>query len=126
MTFAKRLRFYLIGFGIGIVFVAFFFGERAFQCSYFPNSRILEEAKFYPIKYSEEVENFLQSEKLDSLFVKDELLKKSNITNLGTDEVREEPCRIYRAEYREEMSYDFVFQICNKEESIITEIKKAE
>lgn len=125
MSFLRRLRFYLIGFGIGLLFVAFFFGSKAAQCSYLPNSRTLEEAKIYPIVYSDEANEFIKSEKLDSIFVYDELFGKSEITNFGTDEVRAEPCRIYRAIYRKQKSYDFVFEICNKKETKLTEIKKS-
>lgn len=126
MGFLRRLRFYLIGFGIGLLFVAFFFGPRAAQCSYLPNSRTLEEAKVYPVSYSNEFKDFMETEKIDSSFVFGELLNKSEITNFGTDEIRATPCRTYRASYRKEKSYDFVFEICNKKETKLTEIKKAE
>lgn len=123
MNFWKRLRFYLIGFSIGICFVLFFFGPRAVSCSYFPNARALEEAKFYPITFSEDAAKVIETEKIDSVFVYDELLKRSKITNFGTDEVRATPCRTYRAEYRETKSFDLVYDIC-KNKTIIRELKK--
>lgn len=125
MNFLKRLKFYLIGFGLGVCFVAIFFGPKAAQCTYFPNSRALEEAKIYPISFSEQAAQMMQSENLDSVFLKNELLKKSKITNFGSDEVRAKPCRIYRATYREEKSYDFVFEICTKK-TMITELKRVQ
>lgn len=123
MDFWRRLRFYLIGVSIGIVFVLAFFGPRAVTCSYFPNARALEEAKIYPMAYSDQAQATITAEEIDSIFVKNELFKNSKITNFGTDEVRATPCRTYRAEYRKEKSYDFVFQICNKK-TIVTELKK--
>lgn len=123
MTFWRRLKLYLVGASIGVCFVLFFFGPRAVQCSYFPNSRALEEARFHPITFSENAVETVNAEQMDSTFIMKELLKKSKITNFGTDEVRATPCRTYRAEYRETKSYDFVYQIC-KNKTIIQEIKK--
>lgn len=129
MNFAKRLRFYLIGFSFGVVLVLFFFGPRSMQCSYFPNSRVIEEAKTYPISYSPEVSEFMEKEGLDSVFLHKQLFKKSKVTNLGSDEVKTSPCRTYRAIYRQDVYYDFVFEICIKDrldkETILKEIKKA-
>lgn len=125
MEFWRRLRFYLIGFSIGIVLVLIFFGPRSMQCSYFPNSRALEEAKIYPMTFSEAAQATMEQESIDSIFLFNELLKKSKITNLGTDEVRATPCRTYRAEYRETKKFDLVYQICKKQ-TIITELKKVD
>jgi|SRR5690606_4204010 len=124
-SFWKRLKFYLIGFGLGLCFIAIFFGPKAIQCSYFPNARALEEAKIYPMNYSEQAKQTIQSEGIDSVFIYNQLFKKSKITNFGTDEVREMPCRTYRAQYREEKSYDLVFKICKKQ-TLIEELKKAD
>lgn len=124
MSFLRRLRFYFIGFGIGLLFVAFFFGPKVSQCSYLPNSRTFEEAKTYPFSYSEEVKSFLKTEELDSSFIYNELFKNSEITNFGTDEVREKPCRTYRASYNREKSYNFIFQICDNKETKLLEIAK--
>lgn len=125
MNFWKRLRFYLIGVSIGVVLVLVFFGPRTMQCSYFPNSRALEEAKIYPMSFSETAQQTMDSEKIDSVFLYNEILKKSKITNFGTEEVRETPCRTYRAQYREEKKFDIVYQICKKQ-TLITELKKVD
>ena len=116
MSFIKRLKYYLIGIGLGTFVVFIFFGQRAFQCSYFPNARTLEEAKFRTIKYSPEAQAFLDQNKLDTVWVKDQLFKKSTVTNYGSEEVKTKPCRTYRADYlnnETELNLDLVFQICN-------------
>lgn len=123
MTFWKRLRFYLIGVSLGACIVLIFFGPKAVSCSYFPNARALEEAKIYPMTFSEEAAVTIRTENIDSVFLYNEILKKSKITNFGTDEVRATPCRTYRAEYRESKSYDLVYRIC-KNKTIITELNK--
>lgn len=123
MTFWKRVRFYLIGLSLGICVVLIFFGPKATQCTYFPNSRAMEEAKIYPMTYSNQVLEILKIEGIDTLFIHNEILNKSKIINFGTDEVRATPCRTYRAQYREDAWYDVVFQICQKE-TVIEELKK--
>lgn len=123
MNFAKRLRFYLIGFSLGVVVVIFLFGPRSMQCSYFPNSRTLEEAKIYPISYSDSAKKTMEDNQMDSVFLYNEILKKSKITNFGTEEIRATPCRLYRAEFRETSSYDIVFEICDKK-TFIKELRK--
>lgn len=123
MNFWKRLRFYLIGLALGTVVVLIFFGPKATQCTYFPNSRALEESKIYPISFSDQAKETIEMEGIDSVFLYNEILGKSKITNFGTEEVRATPCRIYRAEYRETKSFDVVFQICKKK-TLIEELKK--
>lgn len=123
MNFWKRLRFYMVGVSLGICVVLIFFGPKAVSCSYFPNARALEEAKIYPMTFSEDAAATIRSENIDSIFLFNQILKKSKITNFGTDEVRADPCRIYRAEYREEKSFDLVYEIC-KNKTVIKELKK--
>lgn len=123
MNFWKRLRFYLIGVSLGGCIVLIFFGPKAIQCSYFPNARALEEAKIYPMTFSESAALTVQTEGIDSAFLYGKILKDSKITNFGTDEVRAKPCRTYRAQYREEKSYDLVYEICEKK-TVIKELKK--
>lgn len=125
MTFAKRLRLYLIGFSFGLLMITIFFGPKAFQCSYLPNARALDEAKIYPMNYSDTAKATMEAEGIDSVYLYNKILVKSEITNFGTEEVRATPCRTYRAQYRQEKSYDIVFKICKKE-TILEEIKKAE
>lgn len=125
MSFLKRLKYYLIGIGLGTFVVLIFFGPRAFQCSYFPNSRTLEEAKFRGLNYSPEAETFLETHGLDTVWVKNQLFKKSKITNFGSAEVKTKPCRTYRADYQNDLSglnLDFVFKIC-KDSAYLEKIK---
>lgn len=124
MSFLKRLRFYLIGFSIGVVLVTLIFGPRACQCSYLPNARVLEEAKFRPMSFSDEAAAFMAKEDIDSVFLYKQIFSKSKITNLGTEEVRTEPCRTYRAVYEGPPSYDLVFEICDKK-TLLKEIGPA-
>lgn len=70
MTFTQRFMKYLMGVGIGLVFVAMAFGPRAFSCNYFPNARVLDEAFSKRLAISPEAQAFLKAENLDSTFLK--------------------------------------------------------
>lgn len=41
--FLRRLKFYSIGIGLGIIIVLVFFGDREISCAYFPNQRVLKK-----------------------------------------------------------------------------------
>ena len=70
MTFSQRFMKYLLGVGIGMVFVAMAFGPRAFSCNYFPNARVLDEAYSKRLSFSPEAQAFLKQENLDTVFLK--------------------------------------------------------
>lgn len=75
MTFTQRFMKFLLGVGIGMVFVAMAFGPRAFSCNYFPNARVLDEAYSKKLSISDEAQAFLNAEKLDTIFLKKNYLK---------------------------------------------------
>lgn len=54
MAFLKRLKFYLIGVGIGTAMVFFMFGGRTdIKCAYFPNARTLKNIGEKELIFSE-------------------------------------------------------------------------
>ncbi len=125
MTFSQRFLRFMMGVGIGLGFLAMAFGPRAFSCSYFPNARVLDEAKFKRLSLSAEANQFFADEKLDSVFLKDQLFKKSKI-DFDNSKKDQTPCREYIANYTSKdrkQDYVFTFEIC-KETSELMSIKK--
>ena len=123
MTFTQRLLKFLMGAAIGLVFVAMAFGPRAFSCNYFPNARVLEEARMKKLRFSDEAMTFFEQEKLDSTFLNKKLFNKSKIDfdKSNKDGV---PCRTYLADYQDDTrDYEMVFEVC-KETSKLVSIKK--
>ena len=125
MTFTQRFMKYMMGVGIGMVFVAMAFGPRAFSCNYFPNARVLDEAYSKRLSISPEAQAFMKTENLDSTFLKKELFKRSKVDfdNSKKDKV---PCREYLANYKSKdnsKDYNFVLEIC-KENSKLVSIEK--
>lgn len=53
MSFIRRLGWYAIGMGLGILLVIFLFKDRDFQCTYLPNNRVLVDLNDQKIKLIE-------------------------------------------------------------------------
>ncbi len=88
-----RLKYYLIGVTFGVVFVYFLFGDRDFQCSYFPNSRVLKDLNAKDIVYSATANCQIDCLQLDSLALKQIFVAGS--INFSNSEPRKEPCGEY-------------------------------
>ncbi|MFJ1328883.1 DUF4258 domain-containing protein [Capnocytophaga canimorsus] len=86
MPLIKRIGFYLLGFSIGVVFLAFFFKEKRAEFCYLPNCRVLKELRSKNIEISPEFK--ITSTQLNHLLLQGEVLfSKSN--------VKANPCKSY-------------------------------
>jgi len=56
-TFKERIKFYLIGFGIGIIGVAFIFGQRS--CDWLPGNQIKNKIAVKKIVYSDSIKDIM-------------------------------------------------------------------
>lgn len=63
MTFKKRLRYYLIGFGIGIAMSVIIFGSRG--CDWTPGNRVLKQIATSEILISDSVKCILRNNAID-------------------------------------------------------------
>ena len=126
MTFSQRFMKYLLGVGIGMVFVAMAFGPRAFSCNYFPNARVLDEAYSKRLSFSPEAQAFLKQENLDTVFLKKELFKRSKI-DIDRSQKDKVPCREYIANYTSKdntKNYEFAFDVCREDSRLVSIEKK--
>lgn len=55
MKFGRKVLYYLLGVGLGVLMVFFIFGDRDIQCSYFPNDRVLYDLRKKEIQLAESV-----------------------------------------------------------------------
>ena len=87
MPFLRRLGFYLGGFAIGLIILAFIWKKKdAPEFCYGPNCRVLKDIR------SKEISNEA-SIKIDSLALQS-ILKKGNVLFSKSD-TKSEPCRTY-------------------------------
>ncbi len=73
MKFYHRLAYYLVGFVIGLFFVAMVLGGKDTRCNYFPNARVLNDIRNKPFLYDIEASRRLSEDWVDTLDIKNTL-----------------------------------------------------
>ena len=93
MKLIQRIGYYLGGFAIGLVILAFFLNGKKTSCSYGPEARVLKNINIKNIVYSPLVESFIDNKSIDSSMIR-YVLKKGDI-NFSKSNTRQEPCGVY-------------------------------
>jgi len=96
MKFIHRLGFYLGGFSIGLVLLAFFLSGKKTSCSYGPESRVLKNINTKTVIFSSEATSFINSKQIDTLQV-NYILHKGDVVFSKSD-TRKKPCGIFHIE----------------------------
>jgi len=96
MKLIQRIGYYLGGFSIGLVILAFFLNGKKTSCSYGPESRVLKNINTKNILYSNAVKTLIDNRTIDSSTIK-YILKKGDI-NFSKSNTRQEPCGLYAIE----------------------------
>jgi len=96
MTLLQRIGYYLGGFSIGLIILAFFLNGKKVSCDYGPEARVLKNINTKKILFSEEIITDLSTKKIDSTTIS-YLLKKGDV-NFSKSTPRETPCGIYAIE----------------------------
>lgn len=98
MAFLRRMGWFLVGVGLGTLLVIFMFGDREFQCSYFPNDRVLADLQKKELLFSTAVDCQNTCLSADSTFYSG-VLNNSNVdfdfNKRGTDNT----CNTYKLDY---------------------------
>jgi hypothetical protein len=85
MKFSYRLSYYLFGFIVGCFFLFFILNQKKTRCSYFPNSRVLNNITSKPLEFSKTASEKIAQDWLDTIDIKNTLqygdvdFDKSNI-----------------------------------------------
>lgn len=96
MKLIQRIGYYLGGFSIGLVILAFFLNGKKTSCSYGPDSRVLKNINSKKLVYSPNVSALLNNNSLDSTDI-NYILKKGDI-NFSESTPRQKPCGVYAVE----------------------------
>jgi hypothetical protein len=96
MTLIQRIGYYLGGFSLGLIILAFFLNGKKTSCSYGPDARVLKNINSKKIKFSETLTSLLINKAIDSAGI-NFVLKKGDI-NFSESNPRQEPCGIYVVE----------------------------
>ncbi|RMB57360.1 hypothetical protein EAX61_11475 [Dokdonia sinensis] len=124
MRFIHRLGYYLGGFAIGLVVLAFFLSGKRASCSYFPQARTVKNISIKKHTYSTAAEATRMSLGLDTLAV-NELIKTSEVDFDKSDQ-RKEPCGIFHLESEGASGNVYILSVenCYKEAKILSIAKK--
>ncbi|WP_435132033.1 hypothetical protein [Formosa sp. A9] len=93
MTLLQRIGYYLGGFSIGLIILAFFLSGKKTSCSYGPEARVLKNINTKTIQYSDEAQSVIQNKQLDTLIV-GHILRKGNV-DFSKSNTTSEPCKTY-------------------------------
>ncbi len=96
MKLINRIGYYLGGFSIGLVILAFFLNGKKASCSYGPESRVLKNINTKDIVFSEEANTFISNQSIDTTQV-NYILYKGNVV-FSKSNTRKEPCGEYYIE----------------------------
>jgi hypothetical protein len=96
MTLLQRIGYYLGGFSIGLIILAFFLNGKKVSCDYGPEARVLKNINTKKIVFSEAIITDLSAKKIDSTTIS-YLLKKGDV-DFSKSTPREKPCGIYTIE----------------------------
>lgn len=96
MKLIYRIGYYLGGFSIGLVILAFFLNGKKASCSYGPESRVLKNINLKKVAFSNEAEHFITTNKIDTLSV-NYILYKGDVV-FSKSETKSTPCKTYHIE----------------------------
>ncbi|WP_397362796.1 hypothetical protein [Olleya sp. R77988] len=98
MKILQRIGYYLGGFAIGLVILAFFLNGRGVSCeyNYGPEARVLKNIRTKTLHFSSDSEALIASKAIDTASISN-ILKKGDI-DFSKSEPRKEPCGIYHIE----------------------------
>ena len=112
MKFIHRLGYYLGGFSIGLIFLAFFLSGKKTSCAYSPNARTTKSISQKHKSYSEEALSAMRSFEMDTTIVSD-MIKHGSV-NFSESDTKTEACKTYivKNSYKDQ---EYTLQIKNCE-----------
>jgi len=93
MKFIHRLGYYLGGFSIGLIFLAFFLSGKRTSCDYGPDARVLKNIRLKQLTYSEVSKEMLSMRQIDTTTIA--LILKHGDVNFSKSNTDLETCKIY-------------------------------
>lgn len=98
--FLKRLGYFLVGLSIGLIFLAVFLRKKSEETGvtfcYLPNCRTLKDIRSKPLTYSEEINQLIADNDLDSVLINSFLFDGD--VDFGASDTKSKPCKTYRIE----------------------------
>lgn len=93
MKFIHRLGYYLGGFSIGLIFLAFFLSGKRAQCDYGPEARVLKNINSKTQEISAKAQESINAIAIDSVSLS-KILRRGNV-NFSESQTHLDSCNIY-------------------------------
>lgn len=117
MKFYQRLAYYLVGFVIGLFFVALVLSGKDTRCNYFPNARVLNDIRNKPFHYDTEAARRLSEDWIDSTDIKN-ILTNGDV-DFDKSNVPEEGGKLYVIEGKNKKNNDITLEVINYPEKAV-------
>ena len=112
MKFIHRLGYYLGGFAIGLIILAFFLSGKRTSCDYSPDARVLKNIRIKERKYSEEAEEKMRLYNVDSSTISAVL--RSGDVDFSRSNTDLDSCKTYMVTgERDDRELEFLFENCD-------------
>ena len=93
MTLLQRIGYYLGGFSLGLLLLAFFLSGKKTSCSYGLDARVIKNINTKHIVYSEAAKTIIKVKQLDTIVI-NHVLRKGDV-DFSKSETTTEPCKTY-------------------------------
>ncbi|WP_299781058.1 hypothetical protein [uncultured Formosa sp.] len=93
MTLIQRIGYYLGGFSLGLILLAFFLSGKKTSCSYGLDARVIKNINTKHIEYSENAKAIIKEQHLDTIIL-NHVLRKGDV-NFSKSDTSTEPCKTY-------------------------------
>jgi len=89
----QRIGYYLGGFSLGLIILAFFLNGKKTSCAYGPEARTLKNINTKTLVYTDNIKALLNEKAIDSISIIKAL--KTGDVNFSESNTRQEPCGAY-------------------------------
>lgn len=96
MQLIQRIGYYLGGFSLGLIILAFFLNGKKTSCAYGPEARVIKNINTKTLFYSDTINLLISENKVDSATIKNALLKGD--VDFSMSNTRQKPCGVYTIE----------------------------
>jgi hypothetical protein len=117
MKFYQRLAYYLVGFIIGLFFVAMVLSGKDTRCNYFPNSRVLNDLRNKPFHYSKNASMILSEKWIDTVDINTTL--NYGDVDFDNSNVNFESGKIYRVEGKTTKNQLITLELINYSNKVV-------
>ncbi len=123
MKFIHRVGYYLGGFSIGLILLAFFLQGKKTSCDYSPNSRTTKNIANKLKIYSEESQSIMSKYKMDTTTVSN-LIRYGNV-DFSKSDTKSEGCKTYYIDNSfKDIDFELKIENCDSMVTIQSILKK--